>query len=252
MNTPTSSCALATIDTPEIPSLKELIEGHLHLVRTAVDRIKQRLPSHIEADDLYSAGLTGLVIAARNLQDSKSRTFCSYAITRIRGAILDELRKQDFLSRGGRTKARRYNLAISKLEQEFDGPPDDASLCKELNLTAQQLAKLEDDVRPINILSLDGIEEDGDGEIKSLYDIVGDDDTISGLDALARKETVTLLAERMAQLPDVQKKVLALSYYEEMKLSDIAVLFKVTESRICQIRSEAVNTLRAYLTSVLA
>ena len=252
MKTPTSSYPSPQISSTEDASLKDLIERHLHLVRSAVDRIKQRLPGHIEADDLYSAGLTGLVNAAKNLKKSKSRTFYSYAITRIRGAILDELRKQDFLSRGTRTKARQLSQTINKLEQEFDGPPDEESICREMNLTPHQLAKLEDEVRPVNILSLDGSDEDADGEVKSLYDVVGNDDCIGALDALARKEIIALLAERMANLPAIQKKVLALSYYEGMKLSEIATLYGVTESRICQIRSEAVDTLKGYLNSMLA
>ena len=105
------------------------------------------MPGHIEADDLYSAGLTGLVTAAKNFKDCKSRTFCGYAITRIRGAILDELRKQDFLSRGARAKARHFSQVIARLEQELDGPPYEESICKEMNLTPHQLAKLEEEVR---------------------------------------------------------------------------------------------------------
>src|SRR5580704_2711115 len=102
----------------EESAFQVLLENHLPLVRSIVERMKRKLPSNVETEDLYSIGVTGLVAAARNYHRSQERTFAVYAAIRINGAILDELRRVDWLSRTNRSKARRLNSAVSKLEQE--------------------------------------------------------------------------------------------------------------------------------------
>ena len=217
-----------------------------------VKRMRQKLPNTIEADELHSIGLSGLVAAARKYQPSREGSFAGYAATRIRGAIQDELRRQDSMSRSNRAKAKRLGSAISKLEQEQGGNFSQDSLCIEMNLSADELADLIEEVRPVKFVSLDDIDNESDSIDQSLHDIIPDDCCISALDALERKEIISLLAKRMAQLPEVQKKVLAMYYYENMQLSQIAAIFGVTESRICQIRGQVVALLRDYLTKLLA
>ena len=109
-----------------------------------------------------------------------------------------------------------------------------------------------EEVRPVSLVSLDGAETQSDFSEDSLHDIIPDDHCVSAIDALERKEIISLLAKRMAQLPDLQKKVLAMYYYENMQLAEIATIFGLTESRICQIRGEAVKVLRNYITRLLA
>jgi RNA polymerase sigma factor for flagellar operon FliA len=109
-----------------------------------------------------------------------------------------------------------------------------------------------DEERPLKFVSFDGVDELADIEDQSLHEIVPDDSCIPPLDVLERKEILTLLAHRLSQMPEVQKKVLAMYYYENMRLSEIAGLFGLTESRICQIHTQAVASLRTYLTSLLA
>jgi len=214
--------------------------------------MRQKLPNTIEADELHSIGLSGLVAAAQNYQPSREGSFAGYAATRIRGAILDELRRQDSMSRSNRAKAKRLGSAISKLEQEKGGSFSQDSLCIEMNMSEDELADLMEEVRPVKFVYLDGIDNQSESTDQSLHDIIPDDCSISALDALERKEIISLLAERMAQLPELQKKVLAMYYYENMRLSEIAAIFGVTESRICQIRGQAVALLRDYLTKLLA
>src|SRR5271166_5896369 len=229
---------------------QRLLENHLPRVRSIVERIRRRLPSTIEADDLYSIGVTGLVAAARNYRPAQERSFGSYANTRIQGAILDELRRMDCMSRTNRSKAKRLGSAISKLEQEQGGSVRQDSLCTEMQMTQVELAELQEDVREVRFVSLD--ESQGDSEEQSLHDIIPDASWMSALDVLERKEVLSLLAERMAKLPEIPKKVLAMYYYENMKLSEIAACFGLTESRICQIHTQTVGVLRNYLTSILA
>ena len=214
--------------------------------------MRQNLPETIETDDLHSIGLSGLVAAAQRYHPSREKSFAGYAATRIRGAILDELRRQDPMTRYSRAKAKRLGSAISKLQQEQGAIYSRDALCAEMNLSEEELASLMEEVRPMRIVSLDEVDTGTDFADQSLHEIIPDECCISAPDALERKEIISLLVERMAQLPKLQKKVLAMYYYENMQLSEIGALFGVTESRICQIRGEAVAVLRKYLTKLLA
>ena len=233
-------------------AFQDLLENHLPLVRSIVGRMKRKLPSNVETEDLYSIGVTGLVAAARNYRPSRESSFTSYATTRIRGAIMDELRRMDWMSRATRSKARRLGSAISKLEQEQGGSITQDSLCAEMHMTEGELADLLDEVRPVKFVSLDGVNEQSEQEDQSLHEIIPDDSCIAPLDALERKEVLSLLAQRMEQLPPVPKKILAMYYYENMRLSEIAACFGLTESRICQIHTQTVGLLRKYLVNLLA
>ena len=233
-------------------AFQDLLENHLPLVRSIVGRMKRKLPSNVETEDLYSIGVTGLVAAARNYRPSRESSFTSYATTRIRGAIMDELRRMDWMSRATRSKAKRLGSAISKLEQEQGGSITQDSLCAEMHMTEGELADLLDEVRPVKFVSLDGVNEQSEQEDQSLHEIIPDDSCIAPLDALERKEVLSLLAQRMKQLPPVPKKILAMYYYENMRLSEIAACFGLTESRICQIHTQTVGLLRKYLVNLLA
>ena len=233
-------------------AFQDLLENHLPLVRSIVGRMKRKLPSNVETEDLYSIGVTGLVAAARNYRPSRESSFTSYATTRIRGAIMDELRRMDWMSRATRSKAKRLGSAISKLEQEQGGSITQDSLCAEMHMTEGELADLLDEVRPVKFVSLDGVNEQSEQEDQSLHEIIPDDSCIAPLDALERKEVLSLLAQRMEQLPPVPKKILAMYYYENMRLSEIAACFGLTESRICQIHTQTVGLLRKYLVNLLA
>src|SRR2546430_15374333 len=125
------AAATLDIDANSEDLFQRLIENHLPLVRSIVERMRRKLPSKIETEELYSIGVTGLVAAARNYRPSRESSFASYATTRIRGAILDELRRMDWMSRATRSKAKRLGSAISKLEQEQGGSISNNSLCAE-------------------------------------------------------------------------------------------------------------------------
>jgi RNA polymerase sigma factor for flagellar operon FliA len=233
-------------------AFQALLENHLPLVQSIVGRMKRKLPSNIETEDLYSIGVTGLVAAARNYRRSQEGAFAAYAATRIRGAILDELRRMDWMSRAGRSKAKRLKLAISKLEQEQGGPISEDSLCAEMQMTEDELTDLMDEVRQVKFVSMDGPDELSEVDCQSMHEIIPDDAHIPALDVLERKEAIALLTQRMAKLPEMPKKVLAMYYYENMRLSEIAACFGLTESRICQIHTQTIGLLRNYLKSLLA
>jgi len=233
-------------------AFQDLLKSHLPLVRSIVERMKRKLPSNIETEDLYSIGVTGLVAAARKYRHSQERTFAAYAAIRISGAILDELRRTDWMSRANRSKARRLSSAISKLEQEQGGSISQDSLCAEMQMTEGELTELMEEVRRVTFVSMDGTPEQSELEDQSMHEIIPDDSCISALDVLDRKEVLSLLTQRMAELPDTPKKVLAMYYYENMRLSEIAACFRVSESRICQIHTQTIGLLRSYLGRHLA
>jgi RNA polymerase sigma factor FliA len=240
---------------------RRLLEDYLPLVRSVVYRMRWKLPETIEAEELHSVGLSGLAAAVQKYDPSRGETFAGYAVTRIRGAILDELRRQDTISRRSRVQAKRLERAISKLTQEQGASYSQVSLCAEMSLSEEELAGLTEEIRPVRLVSLDDIgaqpncsddsSQDGFGD-DSLHEIIPDDSCVSALDALERKEIISLLAEHLAQLSDLQRKVLVMYYYQNMQLSEIAVNFGLTESRISQIRGQAVALLRKDLTKLLA
>ena len=249
---------------------QRFIERYLPLLRWVVYRMSQKLPKSVEVDDLHSIGLTGLVAAAQRYEPSREKGFAGYAVTRIRGAILDELRRQDPMSRCDRAKAKRLGSAISRLEQEQGANYSQDSLCVKMNMSEEELAGLMEEVSQSRLVSLDQVDaqtdfkddslhddftedslDDDFGE-DTLHDIIPDDGCVSALDALERKEILSLLAERMARLPELQKKVLAMYYYENMPLSEIGAVFGVTDARVCQIHRQAIAVLRRYLTRMSA
>src|ERR1700732_937543 len=183
-----SSVTAPATDTNQDGMFQRLIENHLPLVRSIVERMRRRLPNKIETDELYSVGVTGLVSAARNSRPCRESSFASYATTRIRGAILDELRRMDWMSRATRSKAKRLGSAISKLEQEHGGSVSQDSLCAEMHMTENELADLMEEVRPVKFVSLDHSEDSRDSEDQSLHEIIPDDSWIPALEALERKE----------------------------------------------------------------
>ena len=228
-------------------AFQDLLENHLSLVRSIVERMKRKLPSNLETEDLYSIGVTGLVAAARNHRRSQECTFAAYAAIRISGAILDELRRTDWLSRASRSKARRLRSAMSKLEQEQGGSISQESLCAEMQMTEDELIDLMKEVRRVTFISMDGTREESDLENQSMHEIIPDDSCNPPLEVLVRKEVLSLLTQRMAELPDTPKKVLAMYYYENMRICEIAACFRLSESRICQIHTQTIGLLRNYL-----
>ena len=249
MINPTTICSSGT---EEDSAFRELLENHLPLVRSIVERMKRKLPCSVETEDLYSVGVTGLVAAARNYHRSQERTFAAYAAIRISGAIMDELRRTDWLSRASRSKAKRLSSAVSKLEQEQGGSIRQHSLCAKMQMTEDELNDLMEEVREVKFVSMDGPNEQSELGDRSMHEIIPDDSCIPALDVLARKEVLSLLTQRMAELPDTPKKVLAMYYYENMRLSEIAACFRVSESRICQIHTQTIGLLREFLVKSLA
>lgn len=229
---------------------KELLERYLPLVRNVVDRIRINLPGHVDAEDLYGVGVTGLITAVRRYDPEQQHTFAAYATTRIRGAVLDELRRLDWFPRRARAKARKMKAAVAELEQELHRAPTDDEIRTRLALTPKEYDHWLVEVRPISFVAID---ETAQGEVGgagvSHHETIADEQAVPVQNLLEDEELSKLVAQKISELPDMQRRVLAMYYHENLRLAEIAAVFKLTESRICQIHSRAILTLRAQISA---
>jgi RNA polymerase sigma factor for flagellar operon FliA len=230
---------------------EELLQKYLPIVKSIVARIKINLPPHIEADDLHSVGLMGLISALKKYDPEQEKSFGSYAAMRIRGSILDELRRMDWMPRNARTNFKKLRQVVEDMEQKLQRPATEEEIRLELKLSKKEYQSLMKEIRPVSFLPLDNCTSSEDGEETSLYEVIPDEGLVSVTDKMEKEELIRLVADRIQDLPEVPKKVLSMYYYEGMRLAEIAAVFGLTESRICQIHSQAVIGLRGYLTTAM-
>ncbi|MBL9201907.1 MAG: FliA/WhiG family RNA polymerase sigma factor [Opitutaceae bacterium] len=226
---------------------KELIVRYLPLVRNVVDRIKLNVPAHVDADDLYSVGVTGLIAAVRKFDPNQGATFASYAAMRIRGAILDELRRMDWCPRRARARSRKLKNAIIEAEQKHGRAATPQEVCEVLNIGPKEYEKWVEEAKPVTFIAIDQQTENDEGPGASLHELLADECDKTGRDNLEKAELLQLLTQRIAELPDIPKKILAMYYFENMRLAEIAAVFGLTESRICQIHAQTILGLRGWL-----
>ena len=215
-------------------------------MRQVVGRLAMSMPSHVDQDDLYSSGLVGLLNAVRNFDPQGGSTFESYARVRIRGAIFDELRRLDWVPRSIHDKARKVQAVMQGLEQKLGRPAAEDEVAKALNLSPDEYNELLEEIRPATFVCLDAspVSENDD---ESRHDRIADESQPDPLDNTVRRELSAIIATRIKQLPEMQRKVLARYYFEDLRLREIAEAFGVTESRICQIHSQAILAIRSFL-----
>jgi RNA polymerase sigma factor for flagellar operon FliA len=222
------------------------------LVKYVVDRLALHLPKSVERDDLISAAIIGLFDALEKYDASKGTKFETYAIWRIRGAILDELRSLDWASRSIRRKARNVEEVARELGQKLGRAATEEEVADALNLSPVELSRLLDEVHGTALLSLSkSVSSDEDQDFIQLEDIVDDPAHRDALDQIETDEAREVLLETIDGLPEQQRLVVALYYYEEMTLKEIGEALHISESRVSQIHTRAVKTLKARLGRIL-
>lgn len=227
-----------------------MVKKYVPLVKHVVGRFALTLPPHVDGEDLYSAGLTGLLSAVRQYNPNAGTSFETYARLRIRGAVVDELRRMDWVPRSVHSKARKVQAVMNGIEQKKGRAATEEEMAKALKISVGEYREWLDEIRPATFVCLDaGFSGDYDDSL-SQYESLADLRQEDPLDGTFRRELARLVTERLQQLPDMQRKVLALYYFEDMRLREIAEAFDLTESRICQIHAQAILNIKASLTKV--
>lgn len=226
----------------------QLIQDHLPLVKSIVGKMFPLLPKSAELEDIYSIGVKGLIVAVNQFDPVKGSSLGAYASYRIRGAIIDELRKLDYLPRGDRAKAKKLQQNIRELELKLGRPCSETEIQDHLGMSKAEYSKLLKDTQPVYLISVNQSVDNSaeNGESSSLSDVLEDPNLPDLRDICDRKDDIIILRDKIKQLPDQQKKILVMYYYEEMKLSEIAVVFGLTEARISQILSHTILSLKSF------
>jgi RNA polymerase sigma factor for flagellar operon FliA len=232
------------------PQLRErLILHYSPLVKYVAGRVGVGLPPNIEQADLVSYGIFGLIDAIEKFDITRAIKFETYAISRIKGAIIDELRSIDWIPRSVRYKAREVEKAYSALESRLHRTPTEPEVAEELGISLDELHTIFSQVSFVNVIALDELLNVGGerGDKLSLVDTLEDTKAEDPVQAFETEETKYLLARAINTLPEREKIVVTLYYYEGLTLAEIGQVLGVTESRICQMHTKAVLQLRGKL-----
>lgn len=232
-----------------VKAREALIVHFSPLVKYVAGRVAVGLPPNVEHADLVSYGMFGLIDAIDKFEPERGFKFETYAISRIKGAILDELRSIDWVPRSVRSKLRQIEKAIAKLEAVNHRPATDRELAGELEWSADQLQTALNQISQVGLAALDEIlAVPGEkGESITLGDTIADTSAHGPMGAFEVAETRQLLGQAINALPEREKLVLTLYYYESMTLQEVGQVLGVTESRVCQIHTKAVLHLRSRL-----
>jgi RNA polymerase sigma factor for flagellar operon FliA len=226
-----------------------LVIQYLPLVKTMIGRLAMNLPAHVETEELYSAGMVGLLNAVRHYNPKVGVPFEAYARLRIRGAVVDELRRMDWAPRSLHAKARKVQAAMDTLEQRHGRMPSDEEVAAALSLPLTDYHQLLEEIRPVTFLCLDSVGAEECEEETSPHEVIFDPTQEDAAGAAARAELARLIAERIQTLPDLHRKVIALYYFEDLRLREIAAVCDLCESRICQIHTQAILAIKSYVES---
>jgi RNA polymerase sigma factor for flagellar operon FliA len=223
---------------------ERLILEHLPQVRLIARRIQERLPDSISLDDLVSNGVLGLISAIDNFDPVHNVKLKTYAEYKIRGAILDSLRGLDWAPRQKRRKSKQIEAAIAVAEQRLKSPPPEEEIAAELGITLEEYHEWLVEIRGLNLASL---EYAGNDQGKELLHYLPDTHEMLPSALLERAELEKLLASSIESIPAIEKTVLSLYYHEELTLREIAQVVNLHESRISQLKSQAILRLRSQL-----
>ncbi len=229
------------------------IEKYLPLVKSIVSRMRHHFPDSYETEDMYSEGVRALILAVNRFDPSKGKSFGNYAALRIKGSLLDQLRKIDHLPRANRAKAKSLQSTILELETKLRRPPNDSEVCEALGIKESEYDQLLKQTQPVVFVPIDAELNAASGYDEgslSLHETINDPTETTAFEKCEKKEKILHLRERIKELPEQHQKILMLYYMEELRLCEIAHLFNLSEGRISQIISHSVLTLRAHFQTV--
>jgi len=228
---------------------ERLVVAYSPMVKFVAGRLGAGLPSHVDDADLISYGLMGLIGAIERFDPSRGIKFETFAMTRIRGAIIDELRSLDWVPRSVRARAREIEAAQAKLEHELQRVPTEAELAARLEISEEELQTALLEIANSSVYALDELwtVSDSSGDQVSLLDTISDPRAEDPQESLDSSEIKDRLTEAIAALPEREQLVVALYYYENLTLREIGEVLGVTESRVSQLHTKAVMRLKSGL-----
>lgn len=230
----------------------KIINEFAPLIKYIASRIAMRLPPHIDINDLINAGVIGLMDAIDKFDASKQIKFKTYAEFRIRGAILDELRSMDWVPRSVRQKARKVEDAYSKLESSLGRPARDEEIAKELGMDMDNFHKLLSETTSVSLLSLDDLgEDDSEPSKRNLIEYIMQDEKDWPSHKIGTSEIRDMVAQAIQSLPEKERMVISLYYYDELTMKEIGHVLKFTESRVSQIHTKSILRLRSKMQKIL-
>jgi RNA polymerase sigma factor FliA len=247
MRMSTSAVTPAVVDTRQ---RDELVIAHVDLVKTMASRLGRRLPSQVEVAELVSVGVMGLIDAATRYRPSLGVPFDAFARRRIHGAMLDALRGLDWVPRSVRKQQRDVDEAITRLRYSLGREPESEEIAAALGLGLQEYETMLDDLRSAELAVVRRSTSDH-GEPGNLLDVAVDTDA-GPYTQLERQELRGQLAQALGQLPEREKHILALYYEQELTLAEIGRVIGVGESRVSQLRTQAIARLRSFMQAWLA
>lgn len=222
---------------------EELVKKYIPLVKYIASRVIIGKTKYIEYEDLVSYGMLGLMDAIGKFDDTRGMKFSTYSSIRIKGAMIDEIRKNSPISKGAMDKLNRYNAAVERLQKTLGREPSDKEIANELNITLKEMIEIENYINYISIVSLEDLIFSEDDDIP-LIGTIQDNKSPSPERNLEEKEELEYLAKALDMLNEKDKTVLSLYYYEGLTLKEIGKVLTVSESRVCQLHGRAIIHLR--------
>jgi RNA polymerase sigma factor for flagellar operon FliA len=235
---------MAIVESPEIK--EQLVEKYIPLVKYIASRVIIGKSRYVEYDDLVGYGMIGLMDAINKFDESRGMQFSTYSSIRIKGAMIDEIRRNSPISKGAIDKLNKYNDAIEKLQMQLLRDPSTEEVAKALDITSSDVFDIESYINYIAVVSLEDILFSDDDEMR-LKETIIDKKSPSPEKSLEEKEELAYLSKAIESLNEKNKTILSLYYYEGFTLKEIGKVLEVSESRVCQLHSRAISHLRKAL-----
>lgn len=236
----------------DMVSRDRLAQKYIPLVKYVAGKLAAKLPQTIEFDDLVGYGYFGLLNAIDRFDPARGIKFKTYAVTRIRGSIYDELRSIDWIPRGLRQKGRELDATLQMLEEQMGRVPRDEEIAEHMGMTPEEVRRLK--IKLVNATIVPASDprnqSNEDGESRNLIDNIESHPSLAPENMVERDETKKLIIEKLRELPQRERKVLVLYYYEDLTLKEIGTVLKVTESRVSQLHTRAIARLRNLIDEV--
>jgi RNA polymerase sigma factor for flagellar operon FliA len=233
--------------TGTLETRNQLIEHYSPFVKYVASRVMSGMPRHFDEDDLTSYGIIGLIDAIERFEPGRNLRFETYAIPRIKGAIIDELRSIDWVPRSVRSKARAVEQAVTHLETTLRRTPTEAEVAAELQMTPADFHAALRKISTSAMMALDEVQRGADRTERATLGESLPDRSVGPVDTFEAKESKQALVDAIAAMPERERTVLTMYYYDGLTLTEIGAVLGVTESRVCQIHTKALRQLRSKL-----